>query len=196
MQNAPVGNGSSLSSTLSGPASPAGLADLGQGDVVVQATRPRQTERPSSPFRDVLANGTAILVRGAEVATSVTAGPVMAAAVRETGMAAAGAIAGAASARGPGAMATAGTATGAAASAGAASPAGSSNVPASLVSPGSDQSDVATMQAMQRESQVFNMQLLELQEDVQQENRRFSTVSNVLRAKHDTAKAAVSNIRA
>ena len=187
MQNAPVGNGSSLSSTLSGPASPAGLADLGQGDVVVQATRPRQTERPSSPFRDVLANGTAILVRGAEVATSVTAGPVMAAA---------GAIAGAASARGPGAMATAGTATGAAASAGAASPAGSSNVPASLVSPGSDQSDVATMQAMQRESQVFNMQLLELQEDVQQENRRFSTVSNVLRAKHDTAKAAVSNIRA
>ena len=186
MQNAPVGRGSSISA-----------AGSGEGDVVVEATRPRQTERPSSPFRDVLASGTAILVRGAEVATSVAAGPVMAAAVRETGMAAAGALAGSAGSRTPGTMATAGVATsaGAAAAAGGAG-SGASGVPASLVAPGSDQSDMATMQAMQRESQVFNMQLLELQEDVQQENRRFSTVSNVLRAKHDTAKAAVSNIRA
>ena len=38
-------------------------------------------------------------------------------------------------------------------------------------------------------------QVIQLQEQVQQENRRFTTVSNVLRAKHDTAKAAVSNIR-
>jgi hypothetical protein len=55
--------------------------------------------------------------------------------------------------------------------------------------------ELGTMQAMQRESQAFNLQLLELQEQVQQENRRFTTLSNVLRAKHDTAKAAVSNIR-
>ena len=96
-------------------------------------------------------------------------------------------------------MATAGTGNVAGASpapAGAGLPSGTSSLAASLSSPGSDQSDLATMQAMQRESQVFNVQLLELQEDVQQENRRFSTVSNVLRAKHDTAKAAVSNIRA
>jgi len=182
MQNAPLSNGSP-------PSSPAS-----SGDVVVETTRPRQTQRPSSPFRDVLANGTAILVRGAEMATSVAAGPAMAAAVRETGMAAAGAIADGA-ARPPGTMASAGAGT----VAGAASPAGAgttSGVPSNLLAPGSDQSDVATMQAMQRESQVFNMQLLGLQEDVQQENRRFSTVSNVLRAKHDTAKAAVSNIRA
>jgi len=182
MQNAPVGKGSSISS-----------AAPGAGDVVVEVTRPRQTERPNSPFRDVLAGGTAILVRGAEVATSVAAGPVMAAAVRETGMAAAGAIAGS-GVRAPGAMATAGTSLGGAATGAAAS--GTSGVSSSLSSPASDQSDVAAMQAMQRESQVFNMQLLELQENVQQENRRFSTVSNVLRAKHDTAKAAVSNIRA
>lgn len=188
MQNAPLGKGSPIiSSTASG-----------NSDVVVEATRPRQTERPSSPFRDVLAGGTAILVRGAEVATSVAAGPVMAAAVRETGLAAAGAIA-AGAARPPGSMATAGvvgTVAGAASPPAGMGTSGSSNVPSNLVSPGSDQSDLATMQAMQRESQVFNVQLLELQEDVQQENRRFSTVSNVLRAKHDTAKAAVSNIRA
>jgi len=188
MQNAPLSKGLPINSANASP-----------GDVVVEGTRPRQTERPTSPFRDVLANGTAILVRGAEVATSVAAGPVMAAAVRETGMAAAGAIAGRASGRGAGAMATAGTGNVAGASpapAGAGLPSGTSSLAASLSSPGSDQSDLATMQAMQRESQVFNVQLLELQEDVQQENRRFSTVSNVLRAKHDTAKAAVSNIRA
>ena len=187
MQNAPLAPGSSIGS----PTSPG-------GDVVVEATRPRQTVRPASPFRDVLAGGTAILARGAEVATSVVAGPAMAAAVRSTGLAAAGAIAGTALAgtttRPPGTMTAA---AGAGIVAGAAPPgAGASGVPASLLAPGSDQSDLATMQAMQRESQVFNMQLLELQEDVQQENRRFSTVSNVLRAKHDTAKAAVANIRA
>ena len=33
------------------------------------------------------------------------------------------------------------------------------------------------------------------QDQVQQDSQRFSTLSNVLRAKHDTAKAAVSNIR-
>jgi hypothetical protein len=56
-------------------------------------------------------------------------------------------------------------------------------------------SDMAQMQAMQKESQVFNLQLLQLQENVQNENRHFTTVSNLLRASHDTAKAAISNVR-
>jgi hypothetical protein len=115
------------------------------------------------------------------VATSVVAGPVMAAAVREVGVGATGALAGSSPVR-PGVS-------------GGVVQAGSSAVPATLAGPGGDQSDLATMHSMQRESQAFNLQLLELQEDVQQENRRFTTVSNVLRAKHDTAKAAVSNIR-
>ena len=38
--------------------------------------------------------------------------------------------------------------------------------------------------------------LLALQQHIQQENQVFTTVSNVMRAKHDTAKAAVSNVRA
>jgi hypothetical protein len=188
------------STTLSSgvPIGPTGAAG---GDIVVDATRVRQTARPTSPFRDVLASGVGILVRGAEVATSVVGGPVMAAAVRDAGLGAANAVAGSstvrtASAAGPtGPMTMAGPLAGPG-SGGTTSLAGSSGVPANLAMPGGDQSDMATMQAMQRESQVFNMQLLELQEDVQQENRRFTTVSNVLRAKHDTAKAAVSNIRA
>ena len=52
------------------------------------------------------------------------------------------------------------------------------------------------MYAMQRESQAFNLQLLNLQQDVQDENRRFTTVSNCLKAAHDTAKQAVNNMHA
>ena len=52
------------------------------------------------------------------------------------------------------------------------------------------------MDALMQQGQASNLQLLALQQQVQQENQRFSTVSNVMRAKHDTAKAAVSNIRA
>jgi len=52
------------------------------------------------------------------------------------------------------------------------------------------------MQAMMQDGQASNMQLLALQQQIQEESQRFSTVSNVMRAKFDTAKAAVSNIRA
>ena len=52
------------------------------------------------------------------------------------------------------------------------------------------------METMMQQGQMSNLQLLALQQQVQQENQQFSTVSNVMRAKHDTAKAAVSNIRA
>jgi hypothetical protein len=174
-----------------------GTSSSSGGDLVVEATRCRQVAPPVSPFRDVLAGGVGLLVRGAAVATSVVAGPTMAAAVRGVGTNASTALTappmraptpGSAGAAAVGALGTPATGLPAV---------GTANVPtASLLSPGNDQSDLATMQAMQRESQVFNTQLLELQEDVQQENRRFTTVSNVLRAKHDTAKAAVSNIRA
>ena len=151
-------------------------------DVVVATTRPRQTTTAPSPFRDVLTGGVGLLVRGAAVATSVVAGPVMAAAVREAGVGATGVLAGSARATTTGAVVgSSGGATG--------------SLLSGLGAAGGDQSDLATAQSMQRESQAFNLQLLELQEDVQQENRRFTTVSNVLRAKHDTAKAAVSNIR-
>jgi hypothetical protein len=161
--------------------------------VTVAATRARQTEAPPTPFRDLLVGGVSVLMGGAQVATHVLGAPRLAAAI-------AGAESRATTVLGtpPGTLGsriatTAGVGGSAAAPAGtlASTPAGA----ASSLAGGSDSSDMATMQAMQRESQVFNMQLLELQEEVQQENRRFTTLSNVLRAKHDTAKAAVSNIR-
>ena len=56
--------------------------------------------------------------------------------------------------------------------------------------------EMANMDAVMQQGQASNLQLLALQQQIQQENQRFTTVSNVMRAKHDTAKAAVSNIRA
>lgn len=149
-------------------------------DLVVATTRARQTDLPASPFRDVLTGGVGLLIRGAAVATSVVAGPVMAAAVREAGADATTTLASGTAGRSAGIAGTGAIAAG---------------VPGSIVGAAGGGSDLASVQAMQRESQAFNLQLLELQEDVQQENRRFTTVSNVLRAKHDTAKAAVSNVR-
>ncbi|MBX7191976.1 MAG: hypothetical protein K1X94_07960 [Sandaracinaceae bacterium] len=40
-----------------------------------------------------------------------------------------------------------------------------------------------------------SMQLIELQQQIQEENRRYSTLSNVLKARHETAKNAIGNIR-
>jgi hypothetical protein len=144
--------------------------------LAIETTRARQTERPSTPFRNVLATSVGVLTTGAQVATGVVAGPLAAAAVRSAGANLQSGIVGRASAGVPAASGATLDATAAAAAA-------------------DGTNDLGTMQAMQQESQVFNMQLLALQNEVQQNNQRFSTVSNLMRARHDTAKAAISNIR-
>jgi hypothetical protein len=158
--------------------------------VQIQPTRARQTDAPASPFRDVLAGGVSVLMGGAEIATHVLGTPTLAAAVQQAGANATSALTGA----GAGAVASSGLTSRGAVVGTPSTPA--TTTPGLATSGVSDASDMAQMEAMQRESQVFNLQLLDLQEQVQQENRHFTTISNVLRAKHDTAKAAVSNIRA
>jgi len=44
-------------------------------------------------------------------------------------------------------------------------------------------------------SQSFNIQYLDLQKQMQDENRRYTLVSNIMKTKHDTAKSAINNIR-
>ncbi len=41
----------------------------------------------------------------------------------------------------------------------------------------------------------FNLQYLQLQDQMQNENRQYSAVSNIMKTKHDTAKNAIRNIR-
>jgi hypothetical protein len=138
----------------------------------IDTSRARQTERPSAPFRSVLAGGVGVLMRGAEVATHVVGGPILAAAVHDARVGTTAAIAGA--------------------GAGATAPVGGG----SAAAPGAAVSGIGTVEAMLQDGQASNVQLLALQQHIQQENQRFTTLSNVMRAKHDTAKAAVSNVRA
>ena len=141
----------------------------------IDATRVRQTERPAAPFRSVLAGGVSLLMSGAEVATHVVGGPLLAAAVHDARVGAASALAGA------GRGGAGGRRDGARRRSRRGRPAIRS---------------MANVEAMMQQGQMSNLQLLALQQQVQQENQQFTTVSNVMRAKHDTAKAAVSNIRA
>jgi arginine decarboxylase-like protein len=50
-------------------------------------------------------------------------------------------------------------------------------------------------QEMQEMSQGFNLQYLDLQQNMQRENRQFTLVSNIMKTKHDTAKNAINNVR-
>jgi len=52
------------------------------------------------------------------------------------------------------------------------------------------------LRALQEEARLQNAEMFSLQTRVQDENRRFSSVSNLLKAQHDTNKAAINNIRA
>jgi hypothetical protein len=47
---------------------------------------------------------------------------------------------------------------------------------------------------LQQEARTFNLQYLQLQEGMQRESREFTALTNVMRVKHDSAKAAISNI--
>lgn len=48
---------------------------------------------------------------------------------------------------------------------------------------------------MQETQMSFNMQYLQLQNQMQHENRSYTDVSNIMKTKHDTLKNSISNIR-
>ncbi len=58
----------------------------------------------------------------------------------------------------------------------------------------SDTEALSAARSLQAESQAFNAQYLQLQEAMQRENREFTALSNVMKIKHDTARAAIGNI--
>lgn len=48
---------------------------------------------------------------------------------------------------------------------------------------------------MQETQMSFNLQYLQLQSQMQHENRSYTAISNIMKTKHDTVKNSVSNIR-
>lgn len=59
---------------------------------------------------------------------------------------------------------------------------------------GSNQDQIDKMWAMQKENQAYNLQYMELQNSMQADNRNFSTLSNLMKVRHDTAKSAINNM--
>lgn len=157
-------------------------------DVAVATTAPRVTPTPprASRFGEVLSS---TVVRSAESAMSSLPGsPMMAVAVR--GATGAGALGipmttmsspqgpmPNGSTRSPMPNALTGVPAGASASA-SASGGAEGGVEASL-----------------QQSQDLNLYYLQMQEAVSAQNREYTALSNVLKAKHDTVKTAIGNIR-
>ncbi len=50
-------------------------------------------------------------------------------------------------------------------------------------------------QGMQEMQMSFNLQYLQLQNEMQNENRSFTMVSNIMKTKHDTVKNSISNLK-
>jgi hypothetical protein len=54
---------------------------------------------------------------------------------------------------------------------------------------------LAATQQMQETQMSFNLQYLQLQSQMQNENRSYAAVSNIMKTKHDTVKNSIGNIR-
>ena len=54
---------------------------------------------------------------------------------------------------------------------------------------------LAATKAMQEQQMSFNLQYLQLQAQMQAENRAYTAVSNIMKTKHDTVKNTISNVR-
>ncbi|MBX3263755.1 MAG: hypothetical protein KF782_29045 [Labilithrix sp.] len=55
--------------------------------------------------------------------------------------------------------------------------------------------DAGSIEASLQQSQDMNIYYLRVQESVNAQNRQFTTLSNLLKAEHDTVKTAIGNIR-
>jgi hypothetical protein len=121
--------------------------------------------------------GSAAIVNGAEAAvTHLPGGSILAAAMRPASVTPL-ATTGSFSATGPTGTASAGlSATG-------------------LGSVSSGGTGDPTMQQMMNQDADQNLYYLQLQEQMSQESRGYSAISNVLKARHDTMKNAIGNIR-
>lgn len=155
-------------------------------NVALVTTAPRVTPTPprAAKFGEVLAN---TAVRTAESAmTALPGSPMMALAVRggaaavplgstSAALTSAGGVGGAKAPEGPVASGSGGTG-------------GTSLVGGGIDGGGGIESSL-------QQSQEMNLYMLNVQQQVQQQNQQFTTLSNVMKAQHDTVKTAIGNIR-
>lgn len=143
----------------------------GVGQVMVDQRRTRETPKNVGGFRTALAQGANLLLSGAAAATGLVGGPAFSAAISRVQASTGSSIA----------AITDGTANGDIASIAAGNTDGTTGDPLLTIGQTSAIND--------------DLKLLALQEQLQRQNRQIALASNVMKAKHDTAKAAISNMR-
>ncbi len=144
--------------------------------VTSSPTAARVTPAPARPFKQVMEAGANAVVSGAESAVRrLPGGPVLAAAFRSGP----GIGPGNDGTRPEGSAGTAGNASGLGGAGGA----------------GGEGSSAGNMDDMLSRNADMNMYYLELQERISAESRAYTTLSNVLKTRHDTVKNAIGNIR-
>ncbi|MCP3162661.1 hypothetical protein [Myxococcus qinghaiensis] len=142
---------------------------------------PRQT--PRNDFGTVLAHAAhQVVSKGAGIVGGmIPQGPILSAAVSSTKMAISSVV-------------PMGTTT----SGGSASAVSTSAAGASLGTPtgNGDAWDLLEAQkALSADGQKFNAAYLQLQNEMQRESREHNAISNIMKVRHDSAKAAINNIR-
>jgi hypothetical protein len=144
--------------------------------LTITPTVARQT--PRSDFGTALARAAQEVVRGAGlVGGMIPGGPIVSAAVSSAKAVVSAVVPTSAASTTSMPPAAAGGSTGA--------PAG-----------GGDQWDLLEAQrALSVEGQKFNAAYLHLQNEMQRESREHNAVSNIMKVRHDSAKAAINNIR-
>ena len=141
----------------------------------------RVTAPPGQPFKAMMGAGANAILSGAEAAvTRLPGGPILAAALRP----------------GPGDAGVAQTGVGATAGLGSSTPEGPAGT-AGLGSGGAATAGAENggVEAALNQSANQNLYFIEIQERISAESRSYSAISNVLKARHDTVKNAIGNIR-
>jgi hypothetical protein len=176
-----------------------------RADVVTVPTAPRPTQAPVRvQFSDVLAGGAQALVRGAQAAVNALPGnPLTAVAMRGGASVTSGALGATADLGGLRSVASSVTVgTSPEGPGGVSSAAGLANLGGVSVGLGgasggatatSGTSDPSIESSM-AQSEQMNLYYLQIQEQVNAQNRTFTALSNVLEVEHSTAKSAIGNI--
>ena len=145
-------------------------------NVSMVPTAARVTPEPARPFQQVINASSAAIVSGAEAAvTRLPGGSILAAAMRPGGNGASLPLSGFNRAEG-------GTGTAVNSGLGATTPAAGVG------------GDPSIQQVLSQDADQ-NLYYLKLQEQMSAESRSYSAISNVLKARHDTMKNAIGNIR-
>jgi hypothetical protein len=155
--------------------------------VTATASAARVTAAPGQPFKAMMSAGKNAILSGAESAvTRLPGGPILAAALRPSAGDVGPAQTGASTAAGLGGVG-ASTPEGTAGTGGL----GGGTAGGSAAS-GTESGGV---EAALNQSANQNLYFIEIQERISAESRSYSAISNVLKARHDTVKNAIGNIR-